>query len=116
MATQHKQETSELRHQLISQSVKVVRSNHLPLCCLLCPPLTLQLKDLETTLDSHRHLTSRRSPDRVISLEEKLALQSEMREQEVLLQGYQKVVVMGGRGMAQNLSPHRNSFWTLPVQ
>lgn len=45
--------------------------------------------------NSRKLLASGRSPNQLISHEEKLALQSEIKEQEVLLQGYQKVTIPG---------------------
>lgn len=41
--------------------------------------------------DSRKLLASGRDPNMLISQEEKLSLQREIKEQEVLLQGYQKV-------------------------
>ncbi len=43
------------------------------------------------TLDSRKLLASGKDPDMFISREEKEALQREIKEQELLLQGYQKV-------------------------
>ena len=51
----------------------------------------MQLKDLEMAQNSRKLLASGKSPDQLISREEKLALQKEISEQEVLLNGYQKV-------------------------
>ena len=44
-------------------------------------------------LNSRKLLASGKSPDQLISHDEKLALQREIKEQEVLLQGYQKVCI-----------------------
>ena len=54
--------------------------------------INMQLKDLETSQDSRKLFASGRDIGTVpISKEEKAALQSGIQEQEVLLQGYQKV-------------------------
>lgn len=50
-----------------------------------------QLKDLEMAQNSRKLLANGRGPDVVISKDEKVALQKEIKEQEGLLQGYQKV-------------------------
>lgn len=55
---------------------------------------SLQLKDLEVALNSRKLLASGKDPNMFISQEDKVALQKEIKEQEVLLQGYQKVYVM----------------------
>ena len=51
----------------------------------------MQLKDLEMAKDSRKLLASGKDPNMLISHEEKEALKREIIEQEVLLQGYQKV-------------------------
>lgn len=52
----------------------------------------MQLNDLETSQDSRKLFASGREIGTVpISKEEKAALRSDIQEQEVLLQGYQKV-------------------------
>lgn len=53
----------------------------------------LQLKEFETTHNTRKRLASGKAAD--ISHEEKLTLQKEIKEQEVLLQGYQKVYSYG---------------------
>lgn len=56
---------------------------------------SLQLKELETSQDSRKLLASERSLEgKAISQEEQKALRSDIQEQEVLLQGYQKVRAM----------------------
>lgn len=55
-------------------------------------------------LNSRRLLASGKTPDQLISRDEKLALQREIKEQEVLLQGYQKVLIQNHH--VKSLSPH----------
>lgn len=92
ISKQHEWEVTGLKQELFSQSMKVVRStSYIHSVDLML--LRFQLKDLEVAQNSRKLLASGKSPDQVISQEDKLALQSEIKEQEVLLQGYQKVTL-----------------------
>ena len=80
--------------------LRVCSSNNWLMHCL-----SLQLKDLETSQDPRKLLASGRSSAALITKEEKSALQRDIKEQEVLLQGYQKVIITRGSQFVSHLIP-----------